>query len=83
MNSEILPIGSVVLVDNMTLMINGYFKPGTVFNNEKYDYMCCFYPTGLSEQTALLKKEQIQKVLFIGYQAPEFRKLKKELETNE
>jgi hypothetical protein len=76
----LLPIGSVIEIKGQLLMIVGYIKKGTLIENEEYDYIGCDYPTGIGEKSALIKKSQIEKVRFVGYQAPGFMKLKKDMD---
>ena len=79
MKNEILPIGSIITVDDNDLMICSYFKKDSSFKGEKYDYACCKYPMGLGTEMALVKKEQIQQVKFIGYQDGHFIEFKKKV----
>ena len=44
-----------------------------------FDYACCLYPVGLSKEAILVKKDQIRRVKFIGFQDSRFVDLKKEL----
>lgn len=76
----LLPVGSIIEVKKQTLMICGYFTKDEIINNEHYDYMCCDYPTGVGEKVALIKKQDITKVIFTGFQAPGFLKLKEEMD---
>ncbi len=83
MKNGILPIGSIVTVEGNDYMICAYFQKNAYVENQKYDYACCLYPTGLSKDAVLIKKDQIEKVKFIGFQDLRFSKLKKELEEND
>lgn len=84
MKNELLPIGSIIRVSNEDLMICSYFDKTKIINNEKYDYICCKYPIGIGKEMALVKKDNIEKIIFIGFQDNRFVELKKEWEkTNE
>lgn len=78
MKNEILPIGSIITVNNADLMICAYFKKNAKINNEQYDYACCLYPSGLGKDAILVKKENIDRVKFIGYQDGTFVQFKHE-----
>ncbi len=82
MTNDILPIGSIVTVSDQDVMICAYINKGTLISNEQFDYACCLYPTGVSKDAILIKKEQIQKVKFIGFQDGRFVELKNKLEEN-
>lgn len=77
MKDKLLPIGSIVTVSGKDLMICAYFKKGTKINNEEYDYACCVYPDGMGPDALLIKKGQIEKVKFVGFQDMRFVELKK------
>lgn len=79
MNLKMLPIGSVIRVydNNDDIMICAYIKKGRLINDIQYDYACCLYPFGLEENAILIKRDDIEKVLFIGYQNGNFQELKK------
>ena len=84
MKNDILPIRSIVLAADQDIMICAYIPRGSLINNEQFDYACCLYPTGISKDAILIKKEQIQKVKFIGFQDGRFVELKNKLrEENE
>lgn len=87
---EYLPVGSVVLLKGgkKELMITAYFiKPigktydssGEVDNaSEKlFDYGACLYPEGLvgSDQTLAFNHNDIEKVVFKGYETENSKKL--------
>jgi len=80
--NELLPIGSIVRANGQDIMICAYLKKDANVNNEHYDYACCIYPTGLAKDSILIKKEQIQKIIFIGYQDERFVELKNNMETS-
>ena len=79
---DILPIGSIIKVGGQDLMICAYLKKGAKINNDEFDYACCLYPTGMGQDAILVKKEQIEKVVFIGFQDLRFVELKKQLGEN-
>ena len=66
--NKYLPVGSVVEVKNSRLVIFGY-----IAQNEKdkkyYDYICGVFPFGvISKEYIFINKEDIEKVIFIGFQ---------------
>ncbi len=74
MKNELLPIGSVVLLEGGTkkIMINGYFVvEGS--NKKVWDYRGCPFPEGILESSgvALFDKEQIKEVCHTGYKNDE------------
>ena len=77
---DVLPIGSIVVVNNIDLMICSYFKPGTEIEGKKVDYACCLYPTGLGENAILVSRLEIQDVKFVGFQDTKFLKFKETME---
>lgn len=79
MNKSFLPIGSIVTVKNVDLMICAYIKKGKLYNNVQYDYVCCSYPEGMGDKAVLLKKDDIEKIKFVGFQDNRFVELKKSL----
>lgn len=81
-NNNILPIGSIITVAENDVMICSYFKKGKKINGEEYDYACCLYPSGLDKNAILVKKENIQRVKFIGFQDNRFVEFKKQMEDN-
>jgi len=80
MKNEILPIGSIVRVKEKDLMIVAYMKKEAVINDQSFDYACCFYPDGLGEKAILIKKEDIERVVFIGFQDARFIEFRKQME---
>lgn len=80
MKDELLPIGSIIEVDNEKLMICAYVIKGSLIEGEQYDYACCKYPGGLSKDAVLVKKSQIKRVKFIGYQDDTFFEMKASME---
>ena len=84
LKDELLPIGSIVSVGNQDIMICAYFKKNTKVKDEHFDYACCLYPSGMSENAILIKKEQIDVIKFIGFQDNRFVEFKHHLmEENE
>jgi len=79
LKNSILPIGSIVRVKGQDLMICAYLKKDAVINNETYDYVCCVYPFGLDKNSILIKTEQIDRVIFIGFQDNRFVELKNKM----
>ena len=69
MKSELLPIGSVVLLEGGTkaVMINGYKMKEKIEEDKIYDYVGCVFPEGFMEQIyVLFDANQIKDVLFVG-----------------
>ncbi|MBP5678902.1 MAG: DUF4176 domain-containing protein [Bacilli bacterium] len=70
MNEEFLPLGSIVLLKGGTVpvVVIGYtvIEEGS---SELWDYLGCAYPIGVMdpERNLLFKRNQIEKVLFVGY----------------
>lgn len=61
-----LPIGTMVSVKGILYMIVGYMP---VYQGKKYDYSTCLFPAGLvSDQIYMLNNDEIDKIVFIGYQ---------------
>ena len=86
MKNDILPIGTVVRVDNNLMMIIGYMdknksmKVNDNTNTDDYDYVGCRYPFGVEEKGPLLiNKKGIKDVVFIGYQDNSFSTMKEKL----
>ena len=82
MKNDILPIGSIISVEGKDLMICSYIKDDALIEGKHFDYLCCLYPVGLTKDSLLVNKQDIERVKFIGYQSPDFNKLK-ELIKNE
>lgn len=79
MKNELLPIGSIITVNNVDVMICAYFKPDAKINGEGYDYACCIYPSGMGKDAVLVKKENIERVKFIGFQDGRFAEFKHQM----
>jgi len=79
MDFEFLPIGSVVMLKNgnKAVMVNGYLLIPSDDKEKMYDYSACIYPEGVltSEQSFAFNHENIDKVLFRGYETDEYKKL--------
>ncbi len=80
MNYKVLPIGSIIRVAKTDVMICAYVKKGNKINGEEYDYACCIYPTGMDKNAVLVKNQDIERVVFIGFQDARFKKLEKAME---
>lgn len=85
MKEEFLPIGTVVLLKEATrkVLIIGFAQIEA--NSDKiWDYVGCAYPIGfVSNNTSLLfDKEQIEKVVSLGYSDDEDKTFRKDLEIN-
>ena len=76
MKNEILPIGSIVRISGQDVMICAYVNKGAIINGETYDYAGCLYPIGMTKDAVMIKKEKIEKVVFIGFQDQRFAELK-------
>lgn len=72
---DLLPIGTVVLLKNASkpLMIYGIKQMGTEEGAKEYDYIGVLYPEGNIgvEFQYLFDHEDIQDILFKGYETPE------------
>lgn len=81
---EILPIGSVVLLDGGTkkVMITGFCSISAEDRTKVYDYSGCMYPEGFldSNQVCLFNHEQIKEIFFLGYENDEEKEFKKVIE---
>ena len=71
MNDSLLPIGSVVLRKGAQkrLMVFGRIQTN-VATGITYDYSACLYPEGIvdSKELYMFNNENIQKILFVGFQ---------------
>ncbi len=85
---DLLPIGSVVILKNgeQPLMIYGVKqidgKPKLFGKQKEYDYICVIYPHGHlgEEHNYLVNHEDIDRILFRGYEDDEREKFLDELE---
>lgn len=88
---EFLNLGSVVILKNgkKPLMVIGYAYPALEKDNLVYDYLGALYPEGIlaTDNNILFNHEDIEKVIFIGYESDignEFKnKLKNIYQTSE
>lgn len=80
MKNKILPIGSIVEAGGQDIMICAYLMDGAKIDGEQFDYACCLYPIGVTKNTILIKKSQIEKIKFIGYKDANFERLANILE---
>ena len=75
MNNNILPLGSVVLLNNGTkkVMIIGYYMKTPEKPDKIYDYCGCVFPEGVlrSDVTSVFNHDQIKEVCFIGFKNEE------------
>jgi len=71
LKSEILPVGSVVLLKNSTkkLMIMGLLQAKPEDTKRVYDYCGCVYPEGYmnSNNLYLFDEEQIERIYYRGF----------------
>ena len=66
--NKYLPIGSIIEVKNAKFIIAGYLGKKTE-DNKVYDYLCTIFPFGaISNEYLFFNNEDIDKVVFIGYQ---------------
>ncbi|MBR3049384.1 MAG: DUF4176 domain-containing protein [Bacilli bacterium] len=74
MSIDYLPIGTIVeLNEGEKIMIAGYFVVDGDDETNIYDYCGCTYPDGYDNDAEmyLFDEDQIEKVLFIGYEDDE------------
>ena len=75
MKKEILPLGSVVLLNGGTkkVMIIGYCMKTPENPNKMYDYCGCVFPEGVlrSDVTCVFDHEQIKEICFSGFKNEE------------
>ena len=81
--SKLLPIGSVVLLNNGTkkVMVTGFYTVPANDNTKVFDYCGCLFPEGIitSEQNLLFDHNQIQTVCYMGYANEEDKEFKAKL----
>lgn len=81
--SKLLPIGSVVLLNNGTkkVMVTGFYTVPANDNTKVFDYCGCLFPEGVisSEQNLLFDHNQIQTVCYMGYANEEDKQFKTKL----
>lgn len=82
MEKNYLPIGSVVLLKNAKkkLMITGFYIKAEGYDNV-FDYSGCLYPEGIvtSDQSGVFNHDQIDQVIFKGYESEEETAFKQRL----
>lgn len=80
-----IPLGSVVRLKdaNASVMVTGYAAVDEEEKNKVYDYAGCQYPEGVIDQDELLlfDHNQIDQIIYIGYESEEYKKYIKEVET--
>lgn len=85
MNKNLLPIGSVVLLNNSNkrVMIVGRLQKNTE-TGVLWDYSACLYPEGMINPSELIlfNDDQIHSVYFIGFQDLEALKFQELLNKN-
>lgn len=85
MIKDLLPIGSIVLLKDATkkMMIYGIKQSQVTDTEKEYDYIGVLYPEGnMGEKFQFLfNHEDIQSVIFRGYEDIERQKFIKNLET--
>lgn len=77
MKKELLPIGTVVLLNGGTkkLMITGY-RSKTKDDDKVYDYNGCIFPEGFIENTyCLFNHGEIEEVFYLGLENDESKEL--------
>lgn len=78
MKKEILPLGSVVLLNggSKKVMIIGYCMKTPEKPNKMYDYCGCVFPEGVlrSDVTCVFDHEQIKEIYFSGFKNEESNK---------
>lgn len=78
MKKDILPLGSVVLLNGGTkkVMIIGYCMKTPEKPNKMYDYCGCVFPEGVlrSDVTCVFDHEQIKEICFAGFKNDEANK---------
>ncbi len=75
--NNLLPIGSVIILRNVEghIMIIGFNAQNTT-SEKKYDYVGCPLPMGVENNKSYIcfDKEEIENILFVGYQSSQFLK---------
>lgn len=71
MNKELLPLGSIVLLNSgkKKLMVTGYLVSTNDYPNHIFDYCGCMYPEGIlrSDTICVFNHSEINKIIFKGY----------------
>lgn len=80
---KLLPVGSVVLLKNAEkgVMINGFYVVSEQNKDDIFDYSACLYPEGMvaSDKNLLFNHDQIEKVLYFGFNGEEEKEFKQKL----
>ena len=81
--AQLLPIGSVVMLKNGTkaVMVIGFYTYSGEHPDKVFDYSGCMYPEGMigSDLNLLFNHDQIQEVLYTGYQSEQEVEFKQKL----
>ena len=81
--SKLLPIGSVVLLNNgkKKVMITGFYIKTDEHPDKIFDYCGCLFPEGVlsSEQNLLFDHNQIEKLCYMGLKDEEEKEFKDKL----
>lgn len=84
MKSGYLPVGTVCLLKGGTkkVMITGFCSIPKENPKEMYDYNGCLYPEGFlnSSQVCVFNNDQIDKILYLGFEDDEEKKFKENLD---
>lgn len=74
MDKKYLPIGSIVLLKNANkkVMVTGFYVKAAGFDRV-FDYSGCVYPEGelSSKETRVFNNDEIDKVIYKGYENEE------------
>lgn len=83
---KFLPIGTVVMLKEAKrpIMITSYCVFAVATKKEVYDYGGCFYPVGILDPNLIqaFNHNQIEKVLYMGYETDEHKKFSEGLNNN-
>lgn len=86
MNENYLPIGSVVQLKGgkKKVMISGFFSVANGEDEKVYDYSGCIFPEGIlnSNELCLFNNNQIEEIVFKGFENDEEKAFKEELVKN-
>lgn len=81
--SKLLPIGSVVKLKDAEkeIMITGFYTVSESDTSKIYDYSACLYPEGIvsSDKNLLFNHDQIEKVLYFGFNGEQEKTFKQNL----
>ncbi len=81
-NNDLLPIGTICKVKDDKKGLYAIVGYSVRTDNDYFDYSCVAYPIGMlsKENVYLLKKENISKIVFKGYENEKFKQYSKVLE---